>query len=111
MKSSFIIFILLCVFLIGCTKKQDLTTATIAVNSMVCGSCAKTIEKATYTVEGVKSVKVDIEKKTVEVKFAPLQTNVETIEVAITDAGYDANNRKRDPNAYEKLEACCKIDG
>ena len=111
MKFSFIIFILISVLLTGCTKKRDLDTTTIAVNSMVCGSCAKKIEKAVYAVEGVKSVDVDIDKKTAKVGFVSTQTNLETIEIAITDAGYDANNRKRDANAYEKLEACCKIDG
>ena len=91
--------------------KQSLETTTINATSIVCGTCAKTIEKAVYGVEGVKEVNVDVKEKKVEVKFVSAQTNVETIETAISDAGYDANNRKRNPDAYEKLDACCKIDG
>ena len=97
--------------LIGCVQKQEYRTATIKANSMVCGSCAKNIEKAVYRVEGVKQVDVDLKTKIVSVRFVPAQTNVETIEMAISDAGYDANSRKRNLEAYEKLDACCKIDG
>ncbi len=95
----------------GCRPSPKLETATIAAKSMVCGTCARTIEKAVYRVEGVREVNVDVKEKIVEVKFVPSQTNVETIEMAISDAGYDANNRKRNPDAYGKLDACCKIDG
>ena len=95
---------------IGCQKSSSLETATIKANSMVCGTCAKTIKKAVYTVEGVKDVNVDVDKKIVEVKFVPAQTNLATIEQAITEAGYDANDKKRDADAYAKLDECCKID-
>ena len=106
------------VLLIGCSSKKNddnpLTkeqTVFIKVPTIVCKTCVKNIEKAAYRVEGVKYVDVDLDKKTVEVRFIPLQTNLETIEIAITEAGYDANNRKRNPDAYEKLDKCCKIDG
>lgn len=98
-------------------KKQNdsaaakMETVNINLPSMVCGNCAKTIRKAIYGVEGVKDVNVDVEKKVAEVKFVSLQTNIQAIEEAVTEAGYDADNRKRNPEAYEKLEKCCKIDG
>lgn len=108
--NKIIIITLILLSFAGCRKKQDLEVATIKANSMVCKTCAATIEKAVYRVEGVKEVNVDVDKKLVEVKYVPLQTNVEFIESAITDAGYDANNKKRNSDAYEKLDACCKID-
>ncbi len=95
----------------GCLKQDGLQTVTVKAKTMVCATCAKNIEKAVYAVEGVKSVNVDLKTKTVEVKFLPVTTNLQTIEVAISDAGYDANDRKRDPAGYDKLDACCKIDG
>lgn len=95
----------------GCLKQDGLESASIAANSMVCGSCSKNVEKALYAVEGVKSVNVDLKLKMVEVKFVPDQTNLLTLERAVTDAGYDANDKKRDLGAYDKLDACCKIDG
>ncbi|MBI1806374.1 MAG: heavy-metal-associated domain-containing protein [Ignavibacteria bacterium] len=109
MRYAFVGFIITLVF-VGCQKNNDLEVTTINAGTMVCGSCAKTIQKAVYQVEGVKEVNVDLKAKLVEVKYIPLQTNLETIEMAIADAGYDANSRKRNPDAYEKLDACCKIE-
>ena len=100
-----------CVMFVACHKEQQLETTVIAANSMVCGMCAETVQKAVYAIEGVKEVDVNLGNKTVEVKFVHAQTNVETIEMAISDAGYDANKRKRNPGAYENLKNCCKIDG
>ncbi|HZY10616.1 MAG TPA: heavy-metal-associated domain-containing protein [Bacteroidota bacterium] len=105
-----LIFLLSIIF-IGCHKNEQLETTTITVKSVVCGMCAKNIEKAVYAIEGVKGVDVDIEKKIAQIKFVPLQTNIETIETTIANAGYDANDRKRDAGAYEELAQCCKIDG
>jgi copper chaperone CopZ len=77
---------------------------------MVCGSCEKTVKKALYTTDAVKDVKVDLDKKIVEVTYRPQQTNVQTLEQLIADAGYDANDRKRDETAYENLPECCQND-
>ena len=111
MKNLFFPLFVVGFFFSACQKQPQLETTSIKASSLVCGSCAKTIEKAVYKVEGVKEVNVDLTTKFVEVKFVPLQTNVGTIEQAINDAGYDANDRKRNPDAYEKLAPCCKIDG
>jgi copper chaperone CopZ len=94
----------------GCKGTPDTKTEVIAAKTMVCGTCEKNIKKAVYAVEGVKSVEVDLKVKTVTVQYLPEQTNLQTLERAITDAGYDANDKRRDPGAYEKLDACCKID-
>src|SRR5437899_2366649 len=111
MKRLILIFCFVGFIFPGCQKQPQLETTSIKASSMVCGTCAKTIEQAIYKVEGVKEVNVDVKAKLVEVKFVPLQTNVGTIERAINDAGYDANDRKRNPDSYEKLAPCCKIDG
>jgi len=111
MKIAFLtIAILLTALLTGCGEPGDLKTEVIKANTMVCGSCVKNVEKAVYAVEGVKSVAVDLAAKNVTVKYLAKNTNLGTIELAIADAGYDANDRKRDPAAYEKLDACCKKD-
>jgi copper chaperone CopZ len=89
-------------------KNQELATVTISTPTVICGTCEKTISKAVYRVEGVKEVHVDLEKKAVQISYVPLQTNVEFLESAITAAGYDANDKKRDPEAYEQLAPCCK---
>lgn len=105
-KIIVVVFLMTAIF--GCRPAQKLESTIISAKTMVCGKCAKTIEKAVYRVEGVKDVSVDVEKKLVEVKYVPAQTNVQTLEMAITDVGYDANDKQRDPAAYDKLDACCK---
>ena len=112
MKKKF--FLGLFLFVLGfpaCQSNRNLNTTVIKASSMVCGSCAKTIEKAVTAVDGVSGAQVDLKSKTVEVKYDPAKTSVGSIEDAITNAGYDANDKKRNPEAYDKLEKCCKIDG
>jgi periplasmic mercuric ion binding protein len=53
-------------------------------------------------------VDIDLDKKTADVTFVSYQTNLDVIETAITEAGYDANAKKRNMEAYESLPACCK---
>lgn len=115
---QFFIFLVLSVYLMagwGCSSKQNdsqqSSTATIKVGSVVCGMCAKSVEEAIGQVTGVEEAKVDIETKTVTVRFLPVSTDLNAIESSIVKAGYDANEKRRDEKAYEKLDACCKVDG
>ena len=82
----------------------------VSVPTIVCNSCVTNITKALKKVPGVKSTKVNLKEKTATVSYVATKVSVQKIEKAISDAGYDANNVKRDPAAYEKLDACCKID-
>ncbi len=86
-------------------------TVSIKVESAVCGSCANTIEKALKKVDGVKSAKVDIDKKVATVNYSAAKANLSQLETAISNSGYDANDTKRNKAAYDKLDDCCKIDG
>lgn len=110
MKPIVLPYILLGLFASCQQKPVRFELATIQTPTLVCGTCAKTIEKAIYRVEGVNEVKVDVDKRIVQVKYAPLQTNVEYLESSIAAAGYDANTKQRDPDAYAQLDACCKVD-
>jgi copper chaperone CopZ len=91
-------------------SKAPLETTIVKVPTVVCNSCVSTLTKALKKVDGVKSTKIDLEKKTATVTYASAKTSLSKIESAIAKAGYDANSTKRDPAAYEKLDACCKAD-
>ena len=112
MKKYILFFALL--LLVSCAKKNDplsqITEVNISVPTAVCDKCEATIKKALAGLDGVKGVDIDLEKKIAHVKYVAVQTNIETIERAITDAGYNANDKKRDPEAYANLPACCKKD-
>jgi mercuric ion binding protein len=91
------------------TVSQVMKT-TIKVPTIVCGTCVRTVTSALEKLDGVRSVKVNLKKKTATVTYASTKVTVDKLEQAIANAGYDANNVKRNPEAYEKLDACCKID-
>ena len=121
MKRSILIFIsaILTVTLVSAQLKENadakkadakVLTAIIKVPTIVCGSCVTTVTKALKKVDGVKTAKVDLKKKTATVTYASTKVTVDKLEKAIADAGYDANNVRRNLEAYEKLDACCKTD-
>ena len=98
--------------LIGCGKTAEqstVQTASIKVESAVCGTCGDAITDALKGVEGVQEASVDIEKKVATVQYLPAKTDLSKLERAVADAGYDANETKRNSEAYEKLDSCCKI--
>jgi mercuric ion binding protein len=66
-------------------------TTTFAIQNMTCALCPVTVRKAIEGVNGVTSVKVDLDAKTVTVVFDPSTTNQDAIATASADAGYPAS--------------------
>jgi copper chaperone CopZ len=88
--------------------KLNIENKTIKIPSAQCETCKENITKALKKVNGIKSYDVDIDNKIVSVNFDKEVTDLSKIENAITSAGYDANNKKANPDAYAKLDDCCK---
>ena len=97
--------------LVACSSETEATTAAMKLPTLRCGSCSNTVEKVLQKVGGVKSVDVDLKKKTAKVTFDAKVTNVPALEQAVVMSGYQANDKKSDPKAYEKLSDCCKVSG
>ena len=89
-------------------NKSSIEHKMINIPSAQCDICKGKISKAIKKVNGVKSFEVDIDNHLVHVNFDNTLTDLGKIENAITMAGYDANNKKADPDAYAKLDKCCK---
>jgi copper chaperone CopZ len=81
---------------------------TIEVPTIKCGSCVKTVSDAVKKLNGVNEVKVDKKSKTATVHYDGTKIKQSDIELAISKAGYDANEVKRDTKAYDSLDDCCK---
>ena len=77
----------------------------IKIPSAQCEMCEKNLNKALKKLTGVDKYKVDIEGKVIHINY---DKNVTKIENAITSAGYDANDKKANPEAYNNLDKCCK---
>jgi len=61
----------------------------IVVPTISCGHCKGAIEGAVGRLEGVTSVTVDIEQKSVAVRFDDALVDRQAIVAAIEDAGYE----------------------
>ena len=87
--------------------------ATISVNTptIQCGMCQKTIEVGLKKIAGVNNSTVDLATKKTKVIYDSEKTDIKSIEKAISDLGYQANEVKANQKAYVDLPACCKIGG
>ena len=83
----------------------------IDVPTIQCGTCKKNIKNALEKVDGVIAVNISVEKKKCMVDYDADKTNKTVIEGAIVSAGYQANDKPADKDAYDKLEDCCKVGG
>jgi copper ion binding protein len=83
-------------------------TVEISLPTIVCNQCVTRIDKALKKVDGVIDYKVNLENKNVSVTFDDEVTSLDNIESAITKAGYDANDKKADRDAFDNLPGCCK---
>jgi periplasmic mercuric ion binding protein len=91
-------------------KASKTESVTISIPTAVCGMCKENISSAVENIDGVISTEINVKKKIAEVKFDPALTTAENIRTAISNTGYDADKVKRNIEAFEKLDDCCKID-
>ncbi len=95
--------------LIACSG--DTTKADIALATMQCGMCEDTIEEGVNALDGIVAFDVDPKTKVGHVEFKAAVIDLSVIEKTISGLGYEANDTKADPTAYEALPMCCKVGG
>ncbi len=105
MKSN-IIILAIC-FIMGCSG--DTKTAELKLESMQCMMCSINVEEAVAVLDGVKKIEVDLKNKSGKVTYKASMLDISSIEEAITSIGYNVNDKNADPQAYAKLEICCKF--
>jgi mercuric ion binding protein len=121
---SLVLILIAAGFLAGCGKKTETTSENkptetktageiIKVNlpTMQCSTCKKNIETALKKVDGINSINVSVKDKIATIDYDKSKINQDKIETEITLVGYDANSKKKDEAAYEKLAYFCKIGG
>lgn len=89
---------------------QQKKPVTVKVNTptVQCDMCKKKIEEYLMYEDGITKVLVDYKQKKTTVTYLTDRTNLENIKTAIANTGYDAEEIKAAPDAYEKLPKCCK---
>jgi copper chaperone len=62
---------------------------TLNVEGMSCGHCVKAVEGSVGALNGVSTVKVDLENKKVDVEFNQEEVTLDVIKETIDDQGYE----------------------
>lgn len=72
-----------------------------------CGMCKDRIERAAYSVRGVRSAVWDQKAQKLKVHFRPERTNMEEIERAVAKVGHDTENFLTHDEIHANLHSCC----
>ena len=72
-----------------------------------CEMCEKRIEKAAFSVKGVKSADWHIDHKDIHLIIDENKCSVEDVAKAIASVGHDTELIKAKDEDYEKLHGCC----
>ena len=102
---KFFIYIIMVVMLMGCAVK----TTEISTPTTQCGMCYANIMDALNEVEGIKKVKINDEMQSVIIKYVGDKMTINDLEIVIANAGYQANDKPADSDAYGKLARCCRL--
>jgi copper chaperone CopZ len=85
-------------------SKPGESTFTVLGN---CGMCKDRIEKAAYSVKGVRSASWDQKAQKLAVNFRPDRATQEQIERAIAKVGHDTENFLTHDDIHANLHSCC----
>jgi copper chaperone CopZ len=107
MKTKIMMSLIMLVTFIN-VNAQEKTAEVKIKTSATCDMCKETIEKYVAFEKGVKKITVDVNTKIATVVYNPQKTSPEKIRIAISKAGYDADDVPADKKAYDKLDDCCK---
>lgn len=75
-----------------------------------CDMCKKRIEKAAYSVSGVKSAVWSSENQQLSVILNEQKSATDQIEKAVAKAGHDTKNEKAASEDYANLHECCAYE-
>ncbi len=73
-----------------------------------CDMCKKRIEKAAFSVKGVKYASWDNSSGQLRLIYNGLKTDIGTIEKQIAAAGHDTEHHNASKEIYDQLPACCQ---
>lgn len=90
-------------------KKNKNAKYTIAVNGN-CEQCQRRIQKAAFSVTGVKMASWSIETHQLDVTLNEEKTSITEVKKAVAKVGHDTEGVKATQIDYDNLHGCCKYD-
>ncbi len=114
MKKSltFLAFIgMLCHFMLSPVMAQKAVKRIVATvqTSAICEQCKDRIEHGLLKIKGVKSAVLDNQTKKVAIKYDPRKVTLAQLKQAIAALGYDADEVKKNEEAFKALPGCCQV--
>lgn len=91
------------------TKKNKNLKYTTEVNGN-CEQCKKRIEKAAFSVPGIKTANWDISSHQLTVIQNEEKSSPQDLKKAIAKAGHDTDEIKAAQVDYDNLHSCCKYE-
>lgn len=82
---------------------------TIEVNGN-CEQCQKRIQKAAFSVNGVKTANWSIETHKLDLTLNEEKTSIAAVKKAIAKVGHDTDSVKATQVDYDNLHSCCKYE-
>ena len=106
--------ILILAGLVGCSalisrNASNHSLKEISIPTAQCGMCVALIDKALNGIDGILRYKVELDNLMVKVKYENEKISLQQIEQIIAKTGYRANDVSADPEAYKKLDMCCRL--
>lgn len=90
-------------------KKNKNAKYTIMVNGN-CEQCQRRIQKAAFSVDGVKIANWNIETHKLEVTINEEKTSVADVKKAVAKVGHDAGEVRATNETYQNLHHCCQYE-
>lgn len=87
--------------------------ATIKTPNLRCWECKKRLEdymarEIAQTESGIMKLQINLLSGTTRVQYRPDRVNLNYIQTAFANAGFDADDIKAEPDSYKKLPSACK---
>jgi copper chaperone CopZ len=108
-KSFFhaVLLILVLSITVNLTANPKSETVTIKTSAS-CESCKARLEKILKSYEGVEEAILNLNNKKLKVRFDSAITNAGRLREVISNAGYDADDVKKNAEGFNKLPQCCQ---
>lgn len=107
-----VLLVLACIFsltMVAQEKKSKNKKVVIKVAGN-CGMCEKRIEKAAYSVKGVKNAEWHVDCQDIHLVIDETKCSADDVAKAIAAVGHDTGKIKADDAVYEKLHGCCNYE-
>ncbi len=109
-KSFVSSFVLIAILSLAVTASEKGKFKVVSIKtSAICGSCKARIEKTLKAIEGVEEAILNLNNKVVRIKYDASKTSPGLLRNAISEAGYDADEVKKNETSFAKLPQCCKV--